>query len=276
MNALIRAALVGAVVGLAQAVIAFHGPEDAAGNLLLMLFATLPAGMLLSWYAMLRNWWLVALLGQFALIALYVGLTMTAPVSDLLAFGAWRVGLISMAAGACGYALGGGMALPLATPVRLSAVGVAASVFLAAWSNHDVTVLAAQAQAMAARNATNVAPDLPGFRLTEVEIRHPDLSLTYKRADAATLVVDVLPETMSPEHACDDAVDLQEDMTCVEAAPDLWILRYDYGSTVFTAHGNTLVRLDGGNVPEKQLLAAARALRPIGLWELAAPAYERP
>ncbi|MEV3978291.1 hypothetical protein [Nonomuraea sp. NPDC049758] len=223
MNALIRAALVGAVVGLAQAVIAFHGPEDAAGNLLLMLFATLPAGMLLSWYAMLRNWWLVALLGQFALVALYVGLTMTAPFPVLVGFGSWRVGLITMAAGACGYAVGAGLALPLATPLRVSAVGVAAS-----------------------------------LRAT------------------ATVLVDVLPETMSPEQACDDAVDLQEDMTCVEAAPDLWILRSDHGSTVFTAYENTLVRLSSGTVHEKQLLAAARSLRPVGLWELAAPAYERP
>ncbi|MFI7691562.1 hypothetical protein ACIBQ6_21010 [Nonomuraea sp. NPDC049655] len=276
MNALIRAALVGAVVGLAQAVIAFHGPEDAAGNLLLMLFAPLPAGMLLSWYAMLRNWWLVALLGQFALVALYVGLTMTAPFSALLAFGAWRVGLITMAAGACGYALGAGIALPVATPLRLSAVGVAASLFLAAWSNHDVTTLAAQAQAMAARNATNVVPDLPGFRLTEVENHHPDLSLTYERADAATVVVDVLPETVPPEHACEEAIAIPRQMTCTEAAKNIWVLSDDYGRAVFTAHGNTLVRLSSGTVPEKQLLAAARALRPVGLWELAAPAYERP
>ncbi|MER6576393.1 hypothetical protein [Nonomuraea sp. NPDC001023] len=275
MNALIRAALVGAVVGLAQAVLAFHGPDDAAGNLLLMLFAPLPAGMLLSWYAMLRNWWLVALLGQFALIALHVGLTMTAPFSALLAFGAWRVGLITMATGACGYALGAGIALPVATPLRLSAVGVAASVFLAAWSNHDVTALAAQAQAMAARNATNVVPDLPGFRLTEVEIHHPDLSLTYERADAATVAVDVLPETVSPEHACEREGTDPGHMTCTEAAPDLWVLRYDYGRVVFTARGNTLLRIAAGDVPEKQLLAAARALRPVGLWKLAAPAYER-
>ncbi|MGW4406696.1 hypothetical protein ACWEJ6_21900 [Nonomuraea sp. NPDC004702] len=275
MNALIRAALVGAVVGLAQAVIAFHGPDDAAGNLLLMLFATLPAGMLLSWYAMLRNWWLVALLGQFALVALYVGLTTTAPFSVLVGFGSWRVGLITMAAGACGYAVGAGLALPLATPLRVSAVGVAASLFLAAWSNQDVIALAAQAQGMAARDTTNVVPDLPGFRLAEVKVVGPGLSLWYERA-TATVLVEVLPETMSPEQACDDAVDLQEDMTCVEAAPDLWILRDDHSGTVFTAYENTLVRLSSGTVREKQLLAAARALRPVGLWELAAPAYERP
>ncbi|MFI7105100.1 hypothetical protein ACIBK9_02220 [Nonomuraea sp. NPDC050227] len=275
MNALIRAALVGAVVGLAQAVIAFHGPEDAAGNLLLMLFAPLPAGMLLSWYAMLRNWWLVALLGQFALVALYVGLTMTAPVSVLVGFGSWRVGLITMAAGACGYAVGAGLALPLATPLRVSAVGVAASLFLAAWSNQDVIALAAQAQGMTARDTTNVVPDLPGFRLTQAKIYGPELSLWYERA-TATVFVDVLSETMSPEQACDDVVDPQEDMTCVEAAPDLWILRTDHGSTVYTAYENTLVRLSSRAVPEKQLLAAARALRPVGLWELAAPAYERP
>ncbi|MGW2213435.1 hypothetical protein ACWCSD_00480 [Nonomuraea sp. NPDC001684] len=275
MNALIRAALVGAVVGLAQAVIAFHGPEDAAGNLLLMLFATLPAGMLLSWYAMLRNWWLVALLGQFALVALYVGLTMTAPFSALLAFGAWRVGLITMAAGACGYALGAGIALPVATPLRLSAAGVAASVFLAAWANHGVTALAAQAQAMAARNATNVVPDLPGFRLTEVEIHHPDLSLTYERADAVTVVVDLRTESAPPEHACEQESSTS-DLICTKAAPNLWVLRYPRGTVLFAAHGNTLLRIAGGDVPEKQLLAAARALRPVGLWELAAPAYERP
>ncbi|MFF0867832.1 hypothetical protein ACFYUV_39145 [Nonomuraea sp. NPDC003560] len=275
MNALIRAALVGAVVGLAQAVIAFHGPDDAAGNLLLMLFATLPAGMLLSWYAMLRNWWLVALLGQFALVALYVGLTMTAPFSALLAFGAWRVGLITMAGGACGYALGAGIALPVATPLRLSAVGVAASVFLAAWSNHDVTALAAQEQAMAARHATNVVPDLPGFRLTEVEIHHPDLSLTYERADAVTVVVDLRTESPPPEHACEQESSTS-DLICTKAAPNLWVLRYPRGTVLFAAHRNTLLRIAGGDVPEKQLLAAARALRPVGLWELAAPAYERP
>ncbi|MER6514169.1 hypothetical protein ABT158_45660 [Nonomuraea sp. NPDC001636] len=275
MNALIRAALVGAVVGLAQAVIAFHGPDDAAGNLLLMLFATLPAGMLLSWYAMLRNWWLVALVGQFALIALYVGLTMTAPFSVLVGLGSWRVGLITMAAGACGYAVGAGLALPLATPLRVSAVGVAASLFLAAWSNQDVIALAAQAQGMAARDTPNVVPDLPGFRLAEVKVVGPELSLRYERA-TATVLVEVLPETMSPEQACDDAVDLQEDTTCVEAAPDLWILRDDHSRTVFTAYENTLVRLSSGTVREEQLLAAACALRPVGLWELAAPAYERP
>ncbi|MEU1385840.1 MULTISPECIES: hypothetical protein [unclassified Nonomuraea] len=275
MNALIRAALVGAVVGLAQAVIAFHGPEDAAGNLLLMLFAPLPAGMLLAWYAMLRNWWLVALLGQFALVALYVGLTMTAPFPILVGLGSWRVGLITMAAGACGYAVGAGLALPLVTPLRISAIGVAASMFLAAWSNQDVIALAAQAQAMAARDTTNVVPDLPGFRLARVRIYGPELSLWYERA-TATVLVNVLPETMSPEQACNDAVDPQGDMTCAEAAPDLWILRSGHGRTVFTAYENTLVQLSSGTVPEeKQLLAAARALRPIGLWELAAPAYER-
>ncbi|MFI9594623.1 hypothetical protein [Nonomuraea sp. NPDC052265] len=274
MNALIRAALVGTVVGLAQAIIAFHGPGDAVGNLLLMLFATLPLGMLLSWYGMLRNWWLASLLGQFALIALYVGLTMTVPVSVLVGFGGWRVGLIAMAAGACGYALGAGIALPVAAPVRVSAVGVAASLFLAAWSNQEVIALAAQSQAMAGRDTANVVPDLPGFRLVEVDVFGPELSLRYERA-TATVLVDVSPETMSPEQACDDEVIPREDMTCVEAAPDLWILRGDYGSTVFTAHEDTLVRLSSEDVHEKRLLAAADTLRPVGLWELAAPAYER-
>ncbi|MEV4398386.1 hypothetical protein [Nonomuraea sp. NPDC049607] len=275
MNALIRAALVGAVVGLAQAVIAFHGPDDAAGNLLLMLFATLPLGMLLSWYAMLRNWWLASLLGQFALIALYVGLNVTAPVSVMVGFGAWRVGLIIMAAGACGYALGAGIALPVAAPVRVSAVGVAASLFLAAWSNQDVIALAAQSQAMTARDTSNAVPDLPGFRLDKVEVRGPELSLRYERAPDI-LLVEVLPETMPPAQACADEVDRHEDVTCVQAAPDLWILRDDFGNVVFTAHGNTLVRLSGEDMDEKQLLAAAATLRPVGLWELAAPAYERP
>ncbi|MEU1720265.1 hypothetical protein [Nonomuraea sp. NPDC005692] len=274
MNALIRAALVGAVVGLAQAVIAFHGPEDAAGNLLLMLFAPLPAGMLLAWYAMLRNWWLVALLGHFALVALYVGLTMTAPFPILVGLGFWRVGLITMAAGACGYAVGAGFALPLATPLRVSAIGVAASMFLAAWSNQDVIALAAQAQAMAARDTTNVVPDLPGFRLEEVAVLRQELLLVYQRSPASGVGVEIRPATMTPEQACDDEADL-EDMVCAEAARDLWVLKDGDTRTVFTVHGDTLVELHSSDVPEKQLLAAARALRPIGLWELAAPAYER-
>ncbi|YCK32951.1 hypothetical protein ACNF49_02265 [Actinomadura sp. ATCC 39365] len=96
----------------------------------------------------------------------------------------------------------------------------------------------------------------------------------YQRSPASGVGVEIRPATMTPEQACDDEADL-EDMVCAEAARDLWVLKDGDTRTVFTVHGDTLVELHSSDVPEKQLLAAARALRPIGLWELAAPAYER-
>ncbi|MFI6921693.1 hypothetical protein ACIBIZ_17220 [Nonomuraea spiralis] len=273
MNALIRAALVGAVVGLAQVVIVLRGPQNDAANLVLMLFAPLPLGMLLSWYAMLRNWWLVSLLGQFAVIALYAGLTMTAPVSALVGFGDWRLGLIVMTAGACGYALGAGLAMPAATPLRVSAVGVAASLFLAAWSNQEVIALAAQEQAMADRNIPHVAPDLPGFRLTETTVDGPELFLQYQRP-GADILFEIRQGTMTPEQACEDELDLQNDETCVEVSQDVWALRTEYGSSMFAAFGDAALEICSANVPEKRLLAALGTVRPISIWELAAPVYE--
>lgn len=70
MNALIRAMLVGSVVGLAQVLLHLHGPRDLAANELPMFFLPLPLGMLLAWYGRLPRWWLVALLGQCVVIVL--------------------------------------------------------------------------------------------------------------------------------------------------------------------------------------------------------------
>lgn len=266
---MIRAALVGAVVGLAQVLIHLLGPRDMAENELLMLFAPLPLGLLLSWFGMLRRWWLVALLGQLAVLLLHIGMIATVPVSVVMEFGAWQGGLVLMLAGACGYIAGAGLAMPVNTALRVSAVGVAASLTLAAWSNQTVIRYASVAQATADEGLPLLAPDIPAFDLEAATFQDGTLHLWYTRPYySATILAEVRPKTSYPEEAC------KEDLygsrgKCVQLSPGVWSLRRSHDQTLYTSHENALLVVNGESTWDGDLLAVLSSFRPVTAMELA-------
>jgi hypothetical protein len=272
MNALIRAMLVGSVVGLAQVLLHLNGSRDLAANELPMFFLPLPLGMLLAWYGRLPRWWLVALLGQFAVIVLHVGMLSTVPASVVMHFGAWQGGLVLMLAGACGYAMGAGLAMPVNTALRVSAVGVAASLVLAAWSNQNVIALAALAQEMADEGTPFLAPEVPGYRLEEATNQGGKLRLEYELPDEFTpsLWAEVRPDAWSPQEACEADLNDPDDEECVEVSPGVWALHDPYARAVYTSYDDVVLVVTAEEAREGDLLAVLSSFRPVNALELAA------
>ncbi|NUR91651.1 MAG: hypothetical protein HOY71_46895 [Nonomuraea sp.] len=270
MNAMIRAALVGAVVGLAQVLIHLFGPRDMVGNELLMLFAPFPLGLALSWFGMLRRWGLVALFGQLAVMILHIGMIFTVPMSVVMEFGAWQGGLVLMLAGACGYSMGAGLAMPVNTALRVSAVGVAASLVLAAWSNQTVIGYASVAKATAEAGLPLLAPDIPGFHLEKATLQDGTLHLWYTRPSySATVMAEVRPKTSYPEEACrDDLSNFRG--KCRAVSPGVWSLHREIGRTLYASHENALLVVNGESMWEGDLLAVLSSFRPVNAMELAA------
>lgn len=275
MNALIRAAIAGAVVGLAEAAAYGLALEDELLAVVALLYGPFPLGMLLCRLGRLPHWGVVAALGPFGAVAFFVGAHSHLSFSTIMEFGEWRGGLILMAIGACSYAFAAGLVMPMHRAVRVSVLGVIAAAYIAAWSTQDVIALAARTQVMARAGVPVIAPDLPGYRLTRADGEDTSLFLSYERQrDHSDLIISIEPKSETTlELACEvgiaDSVLDDYTPTCRKVSAGIWIRTETIRTTVLTTHGNALVEVGSDTASEAELLAVLPTFRPIGAWELA-------
>ncbi|MEV4174389.1 hypothetical protein [Nonomuraea sp. NPDC049709] len=287
MNALIRIALVGAVIGLGESVLVVCVSER---NVLLaflaMVFVPFPVSMALCWWGKLPHWWLVSVLGPMIVI-FYFLLTLAVGVDASLAgdlgIGEWGGRLILMGVGAGAFTFAGALVMPMHLALRLTTLGVVVALCTASWVGADVIRMAGVTWQMASKGVPVVAPDLPEHRLVFADLEEGAvadvLGLSYERrfdqGDLSVFVASVHEKTA--REACEsqsrlDGTRVGEGLpaTCREVWGGSWV-RTEVGSTsVLAVRGDALVEVHSAWATEAQLLAVLPTIRPVDAWDLAA------
>ncbi|PRX60254.1 hypothetical protein B0I32_11721 [Nonomuraea fuscirosea] len=263
MNALIRAALVGAVIGIGEAALAQVVDDDIL-VFLAMLAMPLPAGMLLTLWGRLPWWWLISILGPGFIVMGFIA----APVrpAEIAGMGGWGSLLVFMGIGAAGYLFAGATVLPLRVVTRMATIGTVLVLGIAVvLGDRPLSALVA-AQMMAREQVPIIATDQPDYRLDSVNEEEGILFLRYeRRRDGLEVAVTVQgPHGLTAGQACGSGVR----GACKEVAPGIWGDHLDLGSTLVTVRGNTLVEVTG-ELAKDDLLAVLRDVRPMNAWELA-------
>ncbi|MEV0621163.1 hypothetical protein AB0I81_48090 [Nonomuraea sp. NPDC050404] len=266
MNALIRAALVGAVVGLTEAALAAH---LSVFTLLMMLLVPVPLSLALSYWGRLPRWWLVALLGPVGAIACFGMLPVTP--AELAGMTGWVGYPAFMGLCALGFALATFWVVPAGRAARLTAVGAFAVFSVTALLGRDsITVLVA-AQTAVRDGLPLVAAKLPDYRLTDVTVddgRH--LILSYERSrDGQELMLQVERRSeKTPRSACADVAESGAN-DCREVADGVWRDESDPGMLLFAVRGDAFIEAYNEVATQEDVLAVLRAVRPVQWWELA-------
>ncbi|MEU8401130.1 hypothetical protein AB0C28_38580 [Nonomuraea sp. NPDC048892] len=263
MNALIRAALVGAVIGIGEAALA--QVDDDILVFLVMLAMPFPAGMLLTLWGRLPLWWLISILGPVFVVMGFIAVPV--PPAEIAEMGGWSSLLAFMGIGAAGYLLAGATALPLGTVTRVATIGTVLVLGIAAvLGDRPLSALVA-AQTTAREHVPVIATDQPDYRLDSVEEEEGILFLHYeRRRDGLEVAVTVqAPYGLTAGQACGSGVR----GACEEVAPGIWGDHVDLGSTMVTVRGNALVEVTGELATKDDLLPVLRNMRPMHAWELA-------
>jgi hypothetical protein len=276
MNASVRAALVGAVVGLIQFIIVcWRGPGIGFLDLQLLLVLPYTVGLFLSWWGGLPRWWAVAMAGPgvTAAFALFNIPLLRLPENTHL--GDWPILLSFMALSATSYLAGGALVMPVHRGLRVLTAGAVAVSYLAVWSAQDVLAETARAQRLAHVGVPLIVPTLPGHRLTHVGDSGPWLELWYEDEHVLrTIDVAVLPEARAtPRTACRKSLPWRDSrvahMWCRQVAPDIWVSTRQNHTVVFATTANALVRIDSETVPAPDLISILRTFHPVTPSELA-------
>jgi hypothetical protein len=265
MNALIRAALVGAVIGIGEAALAQVVDDDIL-VFLAMLAMPLPAGMLLTLWGRLPWWWLISILGPGFIVMGFIA----APVrpAEIAGMGGWGSLVAFMGIGAAGYLLAGATALPLSKGTRLATIGTVLVLGIAVVLGERPLSALVAAQTMAREHVPVIATDQPDYRLDSVNEEEGILFLHYeRRRDGLEVAVTVqAPYGLTAGQA---ACGLGVRGACEEVAPGIWGDHVDLGSTMVTVRGNALVEVAGELATKDDLLPVLRNMRPMNAWELA-------
>ncbi|MGW3347116.1 hypothetical protein ACWDA3_27760 [Nonomuraea rubra] len=264
MNALIRAALVGAVIGIGEAALA-QQVDDNILVFLAMLAMPVPAGTLLTLWGRLPLWWLISILGPVFVVMGFIAAPV--PPAEIAEMGGWGSLVAFMGIGAVGYLLAGAAALPLRMLTRLATIGTVLTLGIAAaLGERPLTALVA-AQTMAREHVPVIATDQPQYRLDSVDEEEGILFLHYeRRRDGLEVAITVqAPHGLTAEQACGSGVR----GACKEVAPGIWGDHVDLGSTLVTVRGNALTEVTGELATKDDLLAVLRDMRPMDAWELA-------
>ncbi|WP_431897322.1 hypothetical protein [Nonomuraea sp. bgisy101] len=123
MNALLRAALAGAVIGLLESILWSHGPEDDGTGAMLMLFVPFPLGLLLCRLAVLPLWGVVAGVAPFIIMLLFGACLERLTMPEIMDFGIVQGTLIFMGIGASGYVAATALVMPGRKVLSLSTTG---------------------------------------------------------------------------------------------------------------------------------------------------------
>lgn len=269
-----RAALVGAVVGLTQFILlCWRGPDIGILDLFGLLVVPYSLGFFLSWWGMLPRWAGVATVGPgvtaaFALVNLPL---LEIPEDTYL--GDWKMCLIFMALSASSYLAAGGLVMPVHRRLRALTVGGVAVAYLAVWSAQGVIAETARADRLARAGIPLIAPVLPDHQLVYASDSESWLQLWYADENNAHAVeVAVGPVFAAPPKvACVKSLpwrDPQGTAECREAAPGVWVRDGEVQTSVFATTANALVRVESSIVPEADLIAMLRTFRPVEASEL--------
>ncbi|MEV0827645.1 hypothetical protein [Nonomuraea rubra] len=266
MNALIRAALVGAVIGLAEHALVTPALEHGERLAFLALLAgPFPAGMLLSFWAKLPRWWLLSVMGPIAvgmcmaMIWLWPGVTTN--------LGEWGGRLVFMGLGAFGFTLAAALVMPMPRATRLITVAVLAVGGIAVRLGTGAGIVLVSTQVAAHQGVPVVAPELPEHRLTHVRATGQELALTYERDGATIGVVLRTRGELTPQRACQEEYSVRAE--CQEVTPGVWTNERSLDMELYSVRGAALVVLKSSSATRVELLDALGTLRPVGWWELA-------
>ncbi|GAA3575687.1 hypothetical protein GCM10022419_066060 [Nonomuraea rosea] len=268
-----RAALVGAVVGLTQFLILCWRGED-IGILDMMGLIVVPyaLGFFLSRFGRLPNWGAVATLGPAITALFLLALVPSLRFPPNLDLGDWQAGLAFMALGATSYLAAGGLAIPMHTRLRFLTVGLVAVTYVGVGSAQGLIADAVRAQRMTEAEMVAMVPVLPGYRLTHMDDSEPWLTLEYESDDIeADIDVAVGPKSIAtPKAACGEPVpEFRPSGTCKQAAPGVWVRTGETSRTAITTHGDALLQVESRlSMPEADLIAILRTFHPIDPWEL--------
>ncbi|MFG1690452.1 hypothetical protein ACGFNP_60635 [Nonomuraea sp. NPDC049269] len=275
MNAAARAALVGAVVGLAQFVI-FYWRGDDLGFLDVLALILLPYGLgfFLSWWGKLPRWWGVATAGPAITAAFLLANIFALLMPKSVDLTDWQTALCLMALGATAYLAAGGIFMPVHSGLRVLLIAGVAVVYLAVWSASNVIADPTPANQPARAKVPLIAPTLPDHRLSDVLYVDDWLELWYEGQDGDSRVgVTVRPRsTASPKAACrnpDPRDEIMEHTECRQASPGIWLRSGKHGKIIFTTHSTALVRIESPTMSMKELIAVLDTFHPIDAEELA-------
>ncbi|MEU4231834.1 hypothetical protein AB0F17_46705 [Nonomuraea sp. NPDC026600] len=275
MNAAARAALVGAVVGLAQFVILYWRGDD-IGSLDALALIALPYGLgfFLSWWGRLPRWWGVATAGPAVTAAFLLANIFVLRIPEIRDLGDWQTALCLMALGATAYLAAGGIFMPVHRGLRGLLIAGVAVAYVAVWSAPDVIADAARANRLARAEVSLITPTLPDHRLGYLEYVHGWLELSYEGLnDHSRIDVAVGPgSTATPKAACANPVpwdDIQEHAKCRQVSPGIWLRSGESQKLIFATHGDALVRVESPTMSEKELIAVLGTFHPVEAEELA-------
>ncbi|MFC4112782.1 hypothetical protein [Nonomuraea zeae] len=274
MNASMRAALVGAVVGLTQFVIlCWRGEDIGILDMMGLIITPYALGFLLCRWGRLPRWGAVATAGPAVTAAFLLTLVVSLRFPPSLDLGDWQAGLAFMALGATSYLAAGGLVMPLHVGLRVLTVGLVAVTYIGVASAQSLIVAAARVQTMVDAGYPIMVPDLPDHRLTYLSESGRLLALDYTSDDDFSEIdVTVGAKSLAvAQAACDMdlfGLDEPEGAHCREAAPGVWVRSGAFGTAVVATHGDALLQLVSRTVPEAELIALVPTFRPIDPWAL--------
>jgi hypothetical protein len=269
MSALARAGLVGAVVGLAEALVYVLTRGEAPAPIigLAMFVLSFPLGMFLCWFGRLPVRWGVATLGSFVFFAVLLLNVVYLPFSDVMDLGFGVRSLAFMAMGVIAYAVAAALVVPMRLALRLWTVGVAVAAMLAGWAVPQGVISAAVlAERMEDAGVPLVAPDIPGHRLIEVSDVDEVLKLSYV-GEGTGIEVTVQPaNAMTPRQLCREHGRYGR---CRKVSAHVWAGFDDLqGNAVYARQAGALVAVTGSSASEADLLRTIPTFRPLTLTEL--------
>jgi hypothetical protein len=275
MNASLRAALVGAVVGLTQFVLlCLRGDNIGLLDLLMTVVLSSGLGFFLSWWGRLPRWWGVGLVGPAVIVAFLLADLPLVSATETMDSGDWQMGLSLMALGATAYLAAAGLFMSVHRALRVLMVAGVAVAYLGVWSAQDVLADATRAHRLARSGVPLVAPTLPSYRLWSLTGVDGRLELRYEHQDGVLQVhLDVeAGSTESLKSACEYAeldYDLPARSNCRQVSPGVWLLPGDSRKIIWAWYGDDLVRVESLTMGEKELIAVLRSLHPVEARELA-------
>ncbi|GAA0950538.1 hypothetical protein [Nonomuraea longicatena] len=268
MGALWRAALAGAVIGVAEFLLFLYAPGGDLARATTMVVALPVLGPLACRAAGLPRWPLAGLAGAAVMLGFAVVMLRAVSLSELADLGAWPAGASMAAIGATAFLAGAGLVVPWNAVMRVAVVGVVVVAYAGVWTVRDTIDRAARVQRLADSGVPLLAPSLQAYRLVGVdEQAAPWLALDYRHwSDGSAIAVYVGPASVTAEQACASPLPKWRaagTARCRQAPGGAWVRQDGRLHTVVAVQGGALVQVESERVGEAELLAMLPTFRPV-------------
>jgi hypothetical protein len=284
MNVLIRAALVGTVIGLVEVCIHFYKVEDDFRAANTLIFTPFLVGLLLGWLVRLPRWWQVAILAPFLNGAIIIIALQDIGLREVTELGVLLGCFVFAAIGIGGHVAAAAMLVPGNRIFRASVVGSVIIAFTGVFLSQNAIAETARTRRLAHSGVPLLALGVQEYRPTrltesfdESSEEPPSVELHYERLrDRSEIDLYVTPESAGlPKDACLQPVPLvsygpDTSGTCRQVSATVWARTEPAQTRVFAKHGDALVQITSETVSEADLLAVLLTLRPSTAEELAA------